>query len=371
MKRTFVYKLKPNATQETGLQRYLDVTRTVYNAALEQRIAAHRMGGRRSWPDQCQEIKELRVAGLLEGCHVHTVQGALRRLDRAYDTFFQRQAAGRRGGFPRFRGARHWRSFVFQEYGNGCEIRDGRLRVAGVGSIRLRQHRPLRGKPVNATIIRKPDGWYVLIASDLGDAPPVRSGNRVVGVDLGLEAYATLSDGERIENPRHLRSAERKLRAEYRALSRKRRGSRRYEKQRQRLAVAHLRVARTRRDFHFKLALDLVRRFDRIAVEDLAVAAMRGAGGVWKRGLNRSMADAAWGQFVSILEAKAEEHGVEVVRVDPRYTSQACSECGVVARKALSERRHVCGCGADLHRDHNAAINIKNRAWVVPVVEVA
>jgi putative transposase len=371
MRRTFVFKLKPTAVQTEGLDRYLRVTRTVYNAALEQRISAWERGERRTWIEQTKEIKHLREAGLLEGCHVHAVQHALRMLDRAYTAFFLRCKSGaRRKGFPRFKGARHWRSFHFQEYGAGCELREGKLRVPKVGGIRVRRHRPLEGKPKTCTIIRKADGWYAHIVCEIGEAPALRNGGRTTGIDLGLESFATLADGESVANPRHLRHAERKLKSEQRALSRKHRGSNRRGKQRERLALAHLKLARSRRDFHHKLALDLVQRFDRIAVEDLAVAAMRSKG-AYKRGLNRSMADASWGQFLAILTEKCEAHGVELVKVDPRYTSQTCSGCGAVARKDLAERRHECGCGVSLGRDHNAAINIRNRAWAVPVVEAA
>ena len=372
MVRTFVFKLKPTAAQAIGLERCLRTTRDVYNAALEQRIAAWRNGEHRSWVDQSREIKDLREAGLLDDCHVHTVQHALRRLDLAYAAFFSRckQGAARKG-FPRFKGARHWRSIHFKEYGNGCEMRGELLCVSKVGAIRVRRHRPLEGEPKTCAIVRKADGWFAHIVCDLGDAPALRGGDRATGIDLGLESFATLADGEQIANPRHLRHAEERLKVEQRALSRKRRGSGRRSKQRERLALAHLKLARTRRDFHHKLALNLVQQFDRIAVEDLTVAAMRSAGGAHKRGLNRSMADASWAQFLQILAEKCQANGVELVSVDPKHTSQTCSACGLVQKKALSERWHECSCGASLHRDRNAAINIQHRAWAVPVAEAA
>lgn len=373
MRQTFVFKLKPTASQAAGLQRYLDVAREVYNAALEQRIAAWARGEHRSWVDQSREIKDLRESGLLGGCHVHTVQGALRRLDRAYQAFFARCAVGAgSAGFPRYKARRHWRSVEFKQYGQGCALRGGRLRVLNVGLIRVRLHRGIVGKPKTVAIVRKADGWYCHIVCDTGPAPVQRRGDRTTGIDLGLEAYATLSDGERIANPRFLLRAQGKLKAEQRALSRKQRGSSRSEKQRRRLALAHLRVARSRRDFHHKLARDLVTRFDRIAVEDLAVAAMRSsAPGPTQAALNRSMADAAWAQFVEILAQKCESEGVELIRVDPRLTSQACSGCRATTTKDLGTRWHDCACGVSLHRDHNAAINIETWAWAAPIVEAA
>lgn len=365
MHKTLVFKLKPTTAQEAALDRYLDVTREVFNAALEQRIIAWRQGTSLGWVKQARDLKHLRSAGLLDGVHNHTVVSTLLRLDRAYGKFF----AG--GGFPRFKSARHWRSFTFAQYGHGCHIKDGRLRVSKVGDIKLRQHRDLDGTPKACTLVRKADGWYAHILCDTGVAPLLRGGDRTTGIDLGLEAFATLSDGSRVANPRPARAAHAKLVREQRDLQRKQRGSARRDKQRQRVALAHLKVQRARRDFHHKLARDLVSRFDRIAVEDLAVAAMRSKGGAYKRGLNRSMADAAWGEFLTILAQKCEQEGVELVAVNPACTSQTCSGCGAIEKKHLSERWHDCECGVSLHRDHNAAINIEHRAWAVPVVEEA
>ena len=256
MVRTHVYKLKPTAKQVSGLENYLRITRLVYNSALEQRIEAWKRGKSVSWIDQAAEIKDVRSEGFLDDIFVNVTKQTLKRLDLAYAAFFRRCKEGaKQKGFPRFKGARYWRSFFFPEYGNGCDIRDGRLRVSKIGSIRIRQHRPLEGTPKTCMIVRKSDGWYVHIGCDLGDAPALRGGDRKKGLDLGLESFATLADGERIENPRLLRHSERKLKHEQKSLSRKKRGSNRRNKQRERLALAHLKLARTRLDFHQKLAL--------------------------------------------------------------------------------------------------------------------
>lgn len=372
MNKTFVFKLKPNQAQAAALQHNLDVSREVYNAALEQRKAARVAGCSLGWVGQANEMKQLREAGLIDGVHSHVITGALVRLDRAYAGFFRRCASTTSAkGFPRFKSARHWRSLYFHQWGNGVRFKDGRLRVSRVGVIKVRQHRGIEGTPKTCTLVRKADGWYAHIVCDTGVAPLLRGGDRTTGIDLGLEAFATLSDGSRVKNPRPARAAQATLRREQRLLQRKTFGSARREKQRQRVALAHLRVQRARRDFHHKLARDLVSRFDRIAVEDLAVAAMRSKGGAYKRGLNRSMADAAWGEFLSILAQKCGQEGVELVAVNPAYTSQTCSGCGAIEKKHLSERWHDCECGVSLHRDHNAAINIEHRAWAVPVVEEA
>jgi putative transposase len=391
MRRCYVYKLTPTAQQRAALERYLDVTRKVYNAALEQRIAAYRTEGHSpGWYRQKREIKELRAAGLTDGVHVHTLQDTLKRLGLAYAGFFRRVAsAARSPGFPRFRSRRHWRSFSFQEWGNGVALdeRARRLRVSGVGQVKIRLHRSLDGTPKMCTLIKKPDGWHAHIVCNVGEPPtPIDPKLALVeeriALDVGVETLARLSDGTTVENARHLARAARMLRREQRALARKRRGSRRREKQRDRVASGHQKVARARRDLHHKAALKLAERYRAIAVEDLTVTAMvRSAKGTieqpgrhvrQKAGLNRSIHDAAWSQFLGILEAKLEERGGALVRVDPRGTSQECSRCHAHVPKALRERWHHCPrCGLSIHRDQNAAINIANRAWAAPIAEAA
>jgi putative transposase len=386
--RCYVYKLKPTARQVASLDRYLDVLREVYNAALEQRIRAWRMtGSSPGWFAQKREIKELRAAGLLEGLHVHPVQDALRRLDLAYLAFFRRCRQGvRRKGFPRFRSRRYWCSFTFQQYGNGVRLEDHSrwLRISGVGAVRIRLHRPVQGTPKTCTIVKKADGFYAHLVCALPDKAPaddVDPGRRAA-LDLGVEALMTLHTGERIANPRHLRRAARKLRAEQRALARKRKGSRRRAKQRERVAKAYLKVARARRDYLHKQARMLAERFRFIAVEDLTVATMvRSAKGTvahpgsrvrQKTGLNRSILDASWGELLQMLDYKLAERGGRLVPVSKDGTSQVCSGCGAHVPKPLSQRSHECpDCGRRLHRDHNAAINIYHRAWAAPVAEAA
>lgn len=252
------------------------------------------------------------------------------------------------------------------------------------GSGATRQHRALEGVPKTCTIVRKPDGWYAHIVCVHADMPAHSDTNLAErgALDLGVQALATLHTGERVRNPRHLRRAARKLTAEQRVLSRKQRGSRRRTKQRARLARAHLKLARVRRDYLHKESRGLAERYRFIAVEDLTVAAMtRSAKGTilkpgrrvrQKAGLNRSILDAAWGEFTKMLDYKLTARGGRLVRVPAGGTSQACSGCGAHVPKALSERWHDCPrCGLSLDRDKNAAINIYHRAWAVPVAEAA
>jgi len=184
---------------------------------------------------------------------------------------------------------------------------------------------------------------------------PLPATGQETGIDLGIEAFATLSDGTRIFNPGWYRKAERALKTAQRRVSRRKKGSNRRHKAITLLAKAHQKVRRQRADFHHKTALQLVRENDTIYHEDLQTANM-----VKNRHLAKSIQDAGWSQFLSILSFKAACAGRRVIAVTPAYTSQRCSGCGVIVSKGLSVRWHACPeCGTSLHRDHNAAKNIE------------
>jgi putative transposase len=185
----------------------------------------------------------------------------------------------------------------------------------------------------------------------------------VVGIDLGLKEFAVLSNGEVIHNPRHLKAAEIELKRAQRKVSRRKKGSKRQDKARAILARKHLHVARVRRDWQRKLTCDLVERFDVIVVEDLNVKGLiqkEGQGRKTDKGIHRSIGDAAWAQFLSVLGHKAEWAGVLVLKVPARGTTKRCSQCGSDVPKTLRERIHNCPhCGLVMDRDVNAAVNIE------------
>jgi putative transposase len=183
---------------------------------------------------------------------------------------------------------------------------------------------------------------------------PLPPTGQETGIDLGLESFATLADSTMIHNPRCYRKAERRLKTAQRKVSRRKKGSNRRRKAVKLLAKAHHKVKRQRLDFQHKTALKLVQQYDTIYHEDLQVANM-----VKNHHLAKSIQDAGWSMFLTILAFKAACAGKQVVAVPPAYTSQTCSGCGVVVSKGLSVRWHTCpDCGTSLHRDHNAALNI-------------
>ncbi len=369
MERTYLFRLYPKPRQMVELERTLGVCRRLYNACLEQRQVAWahrrpvtRYGQERQLSDVRTDLPEFGAV------YSHVLQDVVRRVDLAYQAFFRRCKAGEKPGYPRFRGRDRYDSFTYKQPGNGC-VKFGQNRVwlskVCSGPIRMFQHRPMLGVIQTVTVKREASGWYLAVSC--GDVPPDPSlvaGEGEVGVDVGLTHFATLSNGEVVENPRFLREAETRLKRKQRTLSRKKRGSGRRRKARRALCREWERVANRRRDFQFKTARALVERFGRIAVERLDITEMVQSGP--SRGLHRSIADASWRGFLNALSSKAEEAGSTVVFVEARGTTRECSGCGKSVPKTLRERVHRCPCGVVMDRDLNAARNILARARTEP-----
>jgi putative transposase len=287
--------------------------------------------------------------------HSHVLQDALARLDKTYQAFFRRVKAGEKAGLPRCQARDRYHSFTYKEFGNGATLDNGYLVLSKIGRLVVRWSRPLEGAPNTVTISREADGWYVCFSCAAVPVQPLPVTGQETGVDLGIEAFATLSDGTRIFHPGWYRQAERALKIAQRRVSRRKKGSARRQKAITLLARAHQKVRRRRADFHHKTALALVRENDVIYYEDLQTANM-----LKNRHLAKSVQDAGWSAFLRILAFKAAYAGKRAVAVPPAYTSQICSGCGVLVAKGLSVRWHSCPeCGTGLHRDHNAAKNIE------------
>jgi len=364
LRKTYKYKLQPTPEQERELERVLWQCRRLYNTALEQRITLYRQRGiSLSRYEQEAELKDLRAAvPEYAAMHSHVLQDVLARLDKTYQAFFRRireSRAGQTPGFPRYQGRNRYHSFTYKEFGNGARLDgildNGFLVLSKIGRVAVRWSRPLDGTPKTVTISHEADGWYVCFSCAGVPIQPLEPTGQETGIDLGLESFATLSDGTMIHNPRCYRRAERRLKTAQRKVSRCKKGSHRRRKAVKLLAKAHLKVKRQRTDFQHKAALALVREYDAMYHEDLQVANM-----LKNHHLAKSIADAGWSAFLSILAAKAAYAGRRVVAVPPAYTSQTCSGCGAVVKKGLSVRWHACpDCGVSLHRDHNAAKNIE------------
>jgi putative transposase len=264
--------------------------------------------------------------------------------------------AGEKPGYPRFKSRNFYHSFTYPQVGaHGCaQVDNGFLVLSKIGRVAVRWSRPLEGTPKTVTISQEADGWYACFSCAEVPMQPLPLTGEETGIDVGLESFATLANGEQVANPRHYRKAEKALKRAQRRVSRRKRGSHRRRKAVKLLAKRHLKVRRQRLDHHHKTALSLVKCYDTIFYEALQVANM-----VQNHHLAKSISDAGWSQFCTILAFKAANAGKQAVAVPPAYTSQVCSGCGVVVQKGLSVRWHACpDCGTSLHRDHNAALNI-------------
>jgi len=391
----YKFRLRPNKTQERELLSVLETHRHVYNAALAERIDFYKAmkdtGEKKKtltladqYPTFAElrnfQIEDLKRGG--EGPHWLTrissvsLRDTIKRLDKAFQNFFRRvKEKAAKVGFPRFRGRDHFDSIPWDNYNNGCNLADNRnrlvkgdmpdtidrnayrLRVFGVGSIRVILHRPIKGKIKTVAIKREADHWYVVFTCDLGEVKIEPSTNPSIGVDVGLEHFATTSDGEHIANPRFLKKELPELRRKQRELSRKQKGGKNRLKAKKRVMRLHRKVRNARKHHHYAVAHSLTSRYGLICVENLNVRGM-----LKNDKLARSIGDAGWSGFISVLHHKAVKAGVQCVEVPAAGTSQECSGCGETVKKTLSVRIHKCPhCGLKLQRDVNAARVILGR----------
>jgi putative transposase len=328
---------------------------------LEDRKNAYdRCGTGVNYNQQAEQLKYLNL-----GIYSQVAQDVLRRLDKAFQNFFRRVKNGdKKAGYPRFRGKNRYDSFTYPQSGFKI-LENGRLNLSKIGNIRIFLHREIEGKIKTCTIKRDGDQWYASFSVELPDVPKIIP-QTSIGVDVGITTLATLSDGTEIDNPKTLDKYDSKLRKAHRDLSRKKKGSNNRNKQKVVLRGVYRKIKNARKDYLHKASRILVGTCDRIIFEDLQIKNM-----VKNHHLARSILDASWGMLINFTTYKAEEAGGSVERVNPRNTSKQCSVCGSIQSMPLSQRIYRCpNCGAVMGRDHNAAINIKNRYVGTDCVEL-
>ncbi|MDH7478465.1 MAG: transposase, partial [Syntrophomonadaceae bacterium] len=355
--KTYKYRLYPTKQQNLALSESLETCRTLYNAALSERKYAYRLRNksirRKDQQSQLPAIKECLPE--IKRVHSQVLQEVLFRVDRAFDAFFRRIESGEKPGYPRFKGKNWYDSFTYPQSGFSLSENsrgNQKLKLSKIGDIKVKLHRPIKGTIKTLTIKRELGKWYACFSVDEPLLPCPRTGKEI-GIDVGLKVFARLSDGKEIENPRCLLRSESKLKYEQRKLSRRHKGSNARRKQRYRLARLHKRIANQRRDFLHQESRKLVQNYDVLVFEDIRVKNL-----LPNHHLAKSIADASWGKFIQYVSYKAESAGKKVVLVNPRNTSQTCSNCGLLVNKSLSQRIHKCTGGLEIDRDLNAAINI-------------
>ena len=356
MHKSYRYRIYPTKSQRSVLDQNLELCRKIYNDTLALRKDAWEKEGKSislyetnsilvTWKSDRPELKQV---------YSQVLQNVQVRVDLAFKAFFRRVKNGEDPGYPRFKGYGRYDSLTYKQLGFG--IKDGKLHLAKIGDIKIKLHRPIEGKIKTCTIRRMPTGkWFACLSVEIEDAPlpPWKDGS-VVGIDVGLASFATLSNGEKIDNPRFFRKEEKALAKAQRKRDKLPKGSSLRRKASKVVTRIHERITNRRTDFSNQISRQFVNRFGVIVFEDLDIQNM-----LKNHHLAKSISDVAWNMLVKSTESKAAYAGSKVVLVDPKYTSQICSRCGLIVEKDLSERVHSCSeCGLSMDRDLNAAINI-------------
>jgi len=357
--KTYKYRLYPTKKQVKSLESAIEICRILYNSCLADRRNHYQKTGKGLTRIRQQEIlcadKE-RVC-ILNDIHSQVLQNVLFRVERTFENFFRRlKESEGKAGYPRYKGVGQYDSLCYPQQ-PGFQLTPQGLKLSKIGTVKIKLHRAIIGTPKICTVKRTAGNWYACFSVEFEPVvTEVPDGS--IGIDVGVDSFAVLSDGTVVENPEHLRKSEEKIMRTQRRLSAKKKGSANRAKARKRVARIHQKIRDRRADFHHKLSRTLINSYGLIVVEDLNINGM-----IRNHHLAKSISDAGWGQFLRFLAYKAENAGCKVEKVAAHDTSILCSACGERVEKTLADRIHNCPfCGLVLGRDHNAAINILSRA---------
>jgi putative transposase len=362
MRKSFKYRIYLSNGQRRILEQQLELSRWVYNETLAERKRAYEERGEtlRLYDTQALLPVWKLTKPDLKLVHSQVLQNISVRVDLAFHAFVRRvQEGAAEVGFPRFKGFGRYDSLTYPQYGNGVRLEGERLILSKVGAVYVVLHRPVEGTPKTVTLKRSRTGkWFACFSCETEAAPLPPTGN-VVGVDVGLSSFATLTGGQKIANPRFYRRDEADLKRvqQRKDAAKNTQNWPEHAKQNGILVKIHERIANRRANFAHQESRKLVDAYQVIVFEDLAPMEMGKS-----RGMRKSIVDVAWTQFISMTVAKAEEAGRRVILVNPTNTTKLCSTCGELVPKTLSVRVHTCPhCGLVLDRDENAARNILQR----------
>jgi putative transposase len=354
--KTYEYKLKPTKEQIKLLDNLLWETKCLYNNALQELIDYY--GKTKKYLNRFSQDKNYNKQ-TYPNIPSPLVDTTLDRLHRSFANFFRGLKQGKRIGFPRFQSYKRWSSFSFRDCTQG-KIKNEKWYISKTNSIKVIQHREFEGKPKFTRLVKRADGYYVQIVCDNLPKIKTKKTNKQVGLDLGLKYFVADSDGNTIKAPKFFRKAEYKLAKVQRILSKREKGSNRQNKTRQIVAKNHLKIQRQRKDWLHRLSYKYANENDVVVMEDLNVAGM-----VRNHHFAKSISDASWQTFTGMLEYKLKTLSRILIKVNPAYTSQICSQCGAIVKKTLSQRTHYCPeCLYIEDRDINASKVILKKGLV-------
>ncbi|WP_424103721.1 RNA-guided endonuclease InsQ/TnpB family protein [Moorena producens] len=391
----YQYRLRPTRVQKTVIDNWLSMLCAQYNYLLAD-SAKPTLRERFNWyeanrcsinacplvchlpklrnnPDYYSQKKTLpslkKTHPWYKEIHSQVLQDVVKRVKFAFDRFIKGDKNGNKSGRPRFKKRHRYRTFTYPQMKEGC-LRGDLIDLPKIGKVKIVLHRPIPDgfKIKTASITKKCDGYYLVLSLEdktVTEVKPDINPDSIVGIDVGLKEFLTTSEGETIGTPQYYRRSQKRLKVIQKRVSRRKRGGKNRFKAIKQLGRQHKKVADKRKDFHFKTANYLLSKYDVVAHEKLNVKGL-----VLSR-LAKSVLDAGWSSFLTILTSKAVRvawptalnAGLLAIPVSAQNTSQNCSNCGNKVPKKLHIRWHDCPhCGCSLDRDHNAAINIKNRA---------
>ena len=355
--RMFKYRLYPSKAQTRTLEGHLELCRLAHNSLLDYCKQQYKEKGK--IPTQFDlnkllpTLKQMRPE--FRRIYSQVLQNIAKRIKDGYTNFFARRKAGLKAGLPRFKKYGRYKSITYPQF--GFKVEDSELHLSKIGNIRIRLHRPIEGEIKTLTVKRMPSGKWFTCFSCIVEAKAREKPFKDVGIDVGLNSYAVLSDGAYIENPLLYRKSEKRLAHLQRVTSRKGRGSRNWARAKTKVARFHEKIVNRRTDFLHKASRKVADSYEIVYVEDLKIKNL-----VRNHCLAKSICDASWGKFIRMIAYKAESAGGQLIKVNPRNTSQLCSRCWELVEKTLSERLHNCPhCGLVMDRDLNAALNILAR----------
>ena len=350
MQMNFKYRIYPSKKQIIILNKTLSNCCFVYNKLLETKVNAYKTD-----KTSITQFDLIKIAKNIDvAVHSQVKQNISKRINDAFNHFFRRVKSKKgKAGFPRFKNMKRYKSITYPQSGFKI-VSERKLFVSQIGNIPIVLDRVPKGKLKTFCIKKTAIGWFAIFSCADVPIDKIEVDKNQIGIDVGIENFATLSNGEIIANPTFLKKSEKKLARLQKRLSRKKKGSANRRKAIMRVSRLHETIFNQRNDFLHKTSFSIIKRFKIISVEKLSINNM-----VKNHHLAKSINDVSWGNFIQMLSYKVERTGGQLVKVNPRNTSKICSSCGAILDMPLSKRKFKClNCGFVCHRDLNASINI-------------